>query len=95
VLATRFLAVALMCVDNAFAAGPQAPVAAQSAFADPVVRLKLLPPGPDNPRNSEAAFLRLKDGRMLMVYSHFTGKQGADESPCYLAGRYSNDGGKT
>jgi sialidase-1 len=47
----------------------------------PVLRLKLLPPGPDNPRNSEAAFLRLKDGRIFMVYSRFTGKQGADESP--------------
>ena len=72
-----------------------APMAPTVASADPVVRLKLLPPGPDNPRNSEAAFLRLKDGRIFMVYSHFTGKQGADESPCHLAGRYSSDGGKT
>ena len=62
---------------------------------DSVSRLKLLPPGPDNPRNSDPAFVRLKDGRILMVYSHFTGKDGFDESPCYLAGRYSSDEGKT
>jgi hypothetical protein len=60
-----------------------------------VSRQTLLPPGPDNPRNSEGSFVRLKDGRLLLVYSHFTGKVGADESPCYLAGRYSSDGGKT
>jgi sialidase-1 len=62
---------------------------------DDVMRLKLLPPGPDNPRNSEGDFIQLKDGRLLFVYTHFTGKEGNDESPCYLTGRYSGDGGKT
>ncbi len=60
-----------------------------------VMRQTLLPPGPDNPRNSDGTFVRLKDGRILLVYSRFTGTEGADESPCYLAGRYSSDGGKT
>ena len=32
-----------------------------------------LPPLPGNPRNSEGAFLALRDGRILFVYSHFSG----------------------
>ena len=32
-----------------------------------------LPPSPGNPRNSEGAFLALRDGRILFVYSHFSG----------------------
>lgn len=55
---------------------------------------RLLPPGPDNPRNSEGGFIKLHGGRLLLVYSHFYG--GArDDSPSYLAGRYSADGGRT
>lgn len=57
-------------------------------------KIRLLPPGPDNPRNSEGSFIKLRDGRLLFVYSHFYG--GArDDSPSYLAGRYSDDGGRT
>jgi hypothetical protein len=33
-------------------------------------RVLELPPGPGNPRNSEGAFVTLKDGRILFVYSH-------------------------
>lgn len=55
----------------------------------------LLPPGPNNPRNSEGAFVRLKDGRLLLAYSHFYGDEGRDDSPSYVAARYSSDGGKT
>lgn len=40
-------------------------------------RLLDLAPGPGNPRNSEGSFLRLKDGRGLFAYSHFT--QGAQD----------------
>jgi len=54
-----------------------------------------LDPGPDNPRNSEGDFIDLKDGRMLFVYSRYTGKSGGDHAPAFLAGRYSSDGGKT
>lgn len=59
-----------------------------------VYRVRLLPPRPGNPRNSEGAFLKLKDGRILFVYSHFTGG-GGDNSAAYLAARYSSDGGRT
>ena len=58
-------------------------------------RVLELPPGPGNPRNSEGAFVMLKDGRILFVYSHYTAGQGGDHDPAYLAGRYSADGGRT
>ena len=54
-----------------------------------------LAPGADNPRNSEGSFITLKDGRILFVYSRYTGKSSSDHAPAYLAGRYSADGGKT
>ena len=54
-----------------------------------------LAPGQDNPRNSEGDFVTLKDGRILFVYSHYTGSSTSDHAPAYLASRYSRDGGKT
>jgi Neuraminidase (sialidase) len=54
-----------------------------------------LEPGPDNPRNSEGDFISLKDGRILFIYTHYFGSEGGDNSPAYLAGRYSSDGGST
>ncbi len=53
-----------------------------------------LEPGPDNFRNSEGDFITLKDGRILFVYTHFTGGNGDNDS-AYLAGRYSDDKGST
>lgn len=61
---------------------------------DGVRRIELLPPGPENPRNSEGDFIRLKDGRLLLVYTHFTGGAG-DHARAYLAGRFSADGGQS
>jgi sialidase-1 len=52
-------------------------------------------PGNDNPRNSEGDFVTLKDGRILFVYSRYTGGSSSDHAPAYLAGRYSSDQGKT
>lgn len=48
----------------------------------------------DNPRNSEGSFVTLKDGRLLFVYTHFTGGT-SDHAQAFLAGRYSHDGGTT
>jgi hypothetical protein len=50
-------------------------------------------PRPENGRNSEGDFIRLKDGRILLVYSKFIGTD--DHAPAELVGRYSSDGGKT
>jgi len=57
-------------------------------------KLRLLRPGKSNPRNSEGDFIQLKHGRLLFVYTHFTGG-GGDHSAAHLAGRLSRDGGKT
>ena len=54
-----------------------------------------LPPGNDNPRNSEGDFITLKKGRILFIYTHYTGKSDHDHSPAYLTSRFSDDGGKT
>lgn len=60
----------------------------------PELVLKLAP-NDNNPRNSEGAFVTLKNGRILFIYSHYTGTGSGDHDPAYLAGRYSDDGGKT
>lgn len=54
-----------------------------------------LEPKDDNPRNSEGDFVTLKSGRILFVYSHYTGKSSSDHASAYLASRYSDDNGKT
>ena len=56
--------------------------------------LDLLPPGPGNPRNTEGDFVRLRDGRLLLAYTKFTGG-GSDHAEAHIAGRYSSDGGVT
>lgn len=60
----------------------------------PVYKLRLLPPSPENPRNSEGSFVHLQDGRLFFAYSHFYGG-GHDNSPARIAGRFSSDGGYT
>ena len=59
-----------------------------------VEKNRLLPPGPGNARNSEGDFIELKDGRVLFVYTHFTGG-GSDHAEGHLAGRFSSDGGRS
>lgn len=54
-----------------------------------------LQPRSDNPRNSEGDFINLNDGRVLFIYSHYYGNSSSDHAAAYLAGRYSDDGGKT
>lgn len=62
---------------------------------DGLTKIRLLPPTPGtNPRNSEGAFIQLKDGRLLFVYTHFTGGAG-DHAAAHLASRSSRDGGRT
>jgi Neuraminidase (sialidase) len=62
--------------------------------ADTMQKIVLLPPGPDNPRNSEGDFITLRDGRIMFIYTHFTGGAG-DHAAAHLAARFSEDGGKT
>lgn len=58
-------------------------------------RIVDFPPGPDNPRNSEGAFIRLRDGRILFAYSRFVGNCGGDDAPAHIVARYSSDEGET
>jgi len=70
-------------------------IAVGARAQDIPVRTLELRPGAGNPRNSEGAFVTLKDGRILFVYSHYTAGKGGDHDPAHLAGRYSSDGGRT
>lgn len=54
-----------------------------------------LAPAPGNPRNSEGAFLDLKDGRILFAYSRYVGSSADDHAYAEIAGIFSSDGGKT
>ena len=53
-----------------------------------------LPPREGNARNSEGSFVRLADGRLLYVYTHFVGSV-HDDAEAFLAGRVSGDDGRT
>ena len=55
----------------------------------------IAPTGPDNPRNGEGAIIPLKDGRLLLAWTHFMGEAGADHAPAEILGRISEDGGHT
>ena len=72
--------------------------AAGFATADPTPGVHIgleLPPGPNNPRNSEGAFLPLKDGRILFAYSRYYGTSSSDHATADIAARYSSDKGRT
>ncbi|HEY1378779.1 MAG TPA: sialidase family protein, partial [Gemmataceae bacterium] len=81
-------ALAATCGPARLRAGPEV------VERDGLTKLRLLPPGPGNPRNSEGSFLPLADGRVLFVYTRFTGGAG-DNAAAALAARCSADGGRT
>lgn len=83
-----FVLAAVGAVLNPWAA------AAQSPLPEGAARTLLLAPGDNNPRNSEGDFIQLADGRILFVYTHFTGG-GGDHDSAHLAARESSDGGRT
>lgn len=53
------------------------------------------PVGPENPRNSEAAIILLKDGSLLLGWTEFYAGNGADHGPARISGKVSTDGGRT
>ncbi len=53
-----------------------------------------LDPSENNPRNSEGAFVTLKDGTILFAYSRYYGGA-SDHSNADISARYSSDGGNT
>ncbi len=53
-----------------------------------------LEPTHENPRNSEGAFITLKSGRILFIYTQFRGGSN-DDSPAHIVSIYSDDLGAT
>jgi len=66
----------------------------KGAEADPF-RLTVASVGPNNPRNSEAAIVRLKSGALLLGWTEFYAGSGADHGPARISGKVSTDGGRT
>ncbi|MFA5859530.1 MAG: exo-alpha-sialidase, partial [Elusimicrobiota bacterium] len=60
-----------------------------------IYKNKLLPPSEGNPRNSEGAFVKLNDNRIMFVYTHYYSGTGGDHDKAYLAARYSSYDGKS
>ena len=54
-----------------------------------------LPPGENNPRNSEGAFIKLTDGIIMFNYSRFLGDKGRDDAAADIAAVYSYDNGES
>ncbi len=54
-----------------------------------------LAPRPENNRNSEGAFIELKDGRLLFVFSRYNEKGASDGAEADLYGMISSDQGET
>lgn len=52
-----------------------------------------LDPTPGNARNSEGAFITLKDGRILFAWSKFLSDKGGDQEPSIIVCRTSDDDG--
>jgi len=63
----------------------------EKAEKEVVLRLE---PGEGNPRNSEGNFIQLNDGRILFIYTKFTGGA-SDHATAHLVSRISSDKGKT
>ncbi|MBM4050092.1 MAG: exo-alpha-sialidase, partial [Planctomycetes bacterium] len=61
--------------------------------AKAVETLLLVEPSKANPRNSEGSIIELKDGRLFLAYSRFTGG-GADNAPAQIAARVADHDGK-
>jgi len=80
-------------LDEKLADAPQPPAYVVKAIPG-IDKIRLLPPSKGNPRNSEGDFIRLKNGRIMFAYSHFTGG-GSDHAAAHIAARYSSDDGKT
>ena len=52
-------------------------------------------PNGDNGRNSEGAFIRIPDGRIMFAYGCMSGASVHDNAPCNIAAVYSSDEGES
>ncbi len=72
---------------------PSPPTAPVADAAGPRTVL-VLAPSAGNPRNSEGDFIRLRDGRLLFIYTRFSGGS-SDHDTAVLVSRVSHDQGQT
>jgi sialidase-1 len=56
--------------------------------------LLVIEPSKEHPRNSEGDIIELKDGRLCLIYTRFTGGSG-DQAAADIVRRTSDDGGRT
>ena len=56
--------------------------------------LTVVPVGNQNPRNSEAAIVALKDHTLLLAWTEFYAGNGADHGPARISAKQSSDGGR-
>lgn len=89
---TKVLALCLIITISGSCQNKTVPYKVAGKSVEDVLKLDT---GPNNPRNSEGDFITLKDGRILFIYTHYTGTSADDHATAYLAGRYSSDKGKT
>jgi len=68
--------------------------AAEPAAAKPF-EMFVAPVVANNPRNSEAAIIPLKDGSLLLAWTEFYANSGEDHAPARIVGRISRDSGRT
>jgi len=61
---------------------------------EPVRTLLVIEPSKESPRNSEGDVVELKDGRLLLAYSRFTGG-GSDNATAHISRRIAAAGGAT
>ena len=84
------VSLALVIAATGFAAaGPE------NMKSEEPYHLVVAPVGPQNPRNSEAAIIALKDGALLLGWTEFYAGSGADHGPARISGKVSKDGGRT
>lgn len=69
--------------------------AMSGASAGDPFALTVVPVGPDNPRNSEAAIVPLKSGELLLGWTEFYAGDAEDHGPARISGLLSTDGGRT
>ena len=55
----------------------------------------VVPVGPNNPRNSEAAIIPLADGKLLLGWTEFYAGDWADHGPARISGKISTDQGRS
>jgi sialidase-1 len=72
-----------------------AALAAAAGGMDEMFGLIVCPTSQQNPRNSEASMVDLRDGRLLLAYSEFYGADSSDHAKARIAGKVSSDGGRT